>query len=252
MFIFQDPAPTRFDLRFSIAGIPVRVHPLFWVIALLFASGSSSLTSILTWTVAIFVSILVHELGHAFAMRRYGQNSHIILHLAGGLTVPESVSWGSGYASIALTANQQIIISLAGPFSGFLLAILVLVVSAALGGTIVPQFVLGFIPFPLVYLPIGGGFLNSLFIALLWVNIFWGIVNLMPVFPLDGGHVMRYTLTKRDPWNGLRTSLLVSTVVGVLVAVAGLVLLRSVYMALLFGMLAFQSFQAMQGSAGRF
>jgi len=252
MFIFQDPVPTRFDLRFSILGIPVRVHPLFWVIALLFASGSSSLTSILTWTVAIFVSILIHELGHAFAMRRYGQNSHIILHLAGGLTVPESVSWGTGYASIALTANQQIIISLAGPFSGFLLAFLVLVISLSLGGAIVPQFVLGFIPFPLVYLPVGGQFLNSLFISLLWVNIFWGIVNLMPVFPLDGGHVMRYTLTKRDPWNGLKTSLLISAVTGAVVAVVGLVLLRSVYMALLFGMLAFQSFQALQGNAGRY
>ncbi len=133
MFLFQVPPPTRFDLRFSIAGIPVRVHPLFWVIALLFGSSSNSIIDLLTWIVAIFVCILIHELGHAFAMRRYGQGSQIILHFSGGLTVPESISWGGGYASIALTANQQIFISLAGPFAGFLFAGLVLAVSAALG-----------------------------------------------------------------------------------------------------------------------
>ena len=103
MSIFQVPPPTRFDLRFSIAGIPVRVHPLFWLIAILFGSSSGSIVSILSWVVAIFVSILIHELGHAFAMRRYGQGSHIVLHFAGGLTVPETVAWGSGYASVATT-----------------------------------------------------------------------------------------------------------------------------------------------------
>jgi stage IV sporulation protein FB len=103
MSIFQVPPPTRFDLRFSVAGIPVRVHPLFWLIAILFGSSSGNIVSILSWVVAIFVSILIHELGHAFAMRRYGQGSQIILHFAGGLTVPESIAWGGGYASVATT-----------------------------------------------------------------------------------------------------------------------------------------------------
>ena len=84
MFLLQVPPPTRFDLRFSITGIPVRVHPLFWVIALLFGSSSNSIIGLLTWIVAIFVCILIHELGHAFAMRRYGQDSQIVLHLGGG------------------------------------------------------------------------------------------------------------------------------------------------------------------------
>ena len=138
MSLFQVPPPTRYDLRFSVAGIPVRVHPLFWLIAILFGSSAGSIVSILSWVVAIFVSILIHELGHAFAMRRYGQGSQIILHFAGGLTVPESIAWGGGYANIAITANQQIFISLAGPFSGFLFAGLVLAVSPARGWTIIP------------------------------------------------------------------------------------------------------------------
>jgi Zn-dependent protease len=251
MSLFQIPPPTRFDLRFSIAGIPVRVHPLFWLIAILFGSSSNSIFSLLTWVIAIFVSILIHELGHAFAMRRYGQGSEIILHFAGGLTVPESIAWGGRYASVGITANQQIFISLAGPFAGFLFAGLVLAVSVALGGILIPNFIFGFIPFPIVLLPAGGEILNSFFMNLLWVNIFWGLVNLVPVHPLDGGHVTRYILTQTDPLNGLRTSLWVSVIAGAAVAFAGLVFLRSTYMAILFGLLAFQSFQALQGGVGR-
>lgn len=251
MSLFQVPPPTRFDLRFSIAGIPVRVHPLFWLIAILFGSSSNSIVSLLTWVAAIFISILIHELGHAFAMRRYGQGSQIILHFAGGLTVPESVSWGGGYASVGITANQQIFISLAGPFAGFLFAGLVLAGSAALGATLVPNFIFGFIPFPFVFLPVGGEILNSFVMSLLWVCIFWGIFNLMPVYPLDGGHVIRYTLMQTDPVNGVRTSLWVSVIAGAAVAFAGFIFLRSIYMAFLFGLLAFQSFQALQGGVGR-
>ena len=252
MFLLQAPPPTRFDLRFSVAGIPVRVHPLFWLIAILFGSSSNSLISLLIWVIAIFVSILVHELGHAFAMRRYGQNSSIILHFAGGVTVPESISWGGQYASVAISPNQQILISLAGPFTGFLFAAFIVAVSIPLGGTIIPSFLFGLIPLPIIQFPAGWEILNSFFMSLLWVNIFWGIVNLMPVHPLDGGTVTRYILIQSDPLNGLRTSLWVSVVAGGVIALAGLLLLHSTYMALLFGLLAFQSFQVLQGGAGRY
>src|SRR5512134_3918704 len=127
MLLFQELPPTRYDLRFSVAGIPVRVHPLFWLIALLFGS-TGDLRMLPVWIVAIFVGILVHELGHALAFRRYGQRSHILIHFMGGLTIPEPVSWGSGYANVGLTANQQIFISLAGPVAGFLLAALLLAI----------------------------------------------------------------------------------------------------------------------------
>lgn len=252
MNLFQISPPTRFDLRFSIAGIPVRVHPLFWLIALLLGSTSRSIWGILIWLVVIFISILVHELGHAFAFRRFGQPSSIILHFSGGLTVPESVPWGGGYANVSLTPNQHIFISLAGPGAGFLLAVLALAVGAAIGGTIVPATILGIIPIPMILFSDGNNLLNQFFVSFLWVNIFWGLINLLPVIPLDGGNVCRYFLIQRDPLNGLRTSLWISVVTGALAAVGGFLLLDSIYMAFLFGMLAFQSFQLLQGIAGRF
>ncbi|MBK9210066.1 MAG: site-2 protease family protein [Anaerolineales bacterium] len=88
--------------------------------------------------------------------------------------------------------------------------------------------------------------MNSFFMSLLWVNIFWGFINLMPVYPLDGGQVTRHILIQTDPLNGLRTSLGVSVIAGAAAAIGGLLFLGSTYMAILFGFLAFQSFQAMQ------
>lgn len=252
MSLFQITPPTRFDLRFSIAGIPVRVHPLFWLIAILLGSGSNNLLMILVWIVVVFISILVHELGHAFAFRRFGQPSNILLHFSGGLTIPESMPWGGGYATVSLTPNQHIFVSLAGPFAGFLFAGLTLAVGAALGGEIMLSSLFGIIPFPVVLMPYDSGMLTDIFVTLLWVNIFWGIINLLPVYPLDGGHVSRYILIQRNPWNGLRTSLWISVITGGVLAVVGLLFLNSIYMAFLFGLLAFQSYQMMQGLAGRY
>ena len=253
MLLFQVPPPTRYDLNFSVAGIPVRVHPLFWVISFLFGFSSANLLYTFIWVLAIFLSVLVHELGHAFAFRRYGLRSSIVLHFAGGLTVPESVSWGSTWANVALSPREEIVISLAGPFSGFLLATLLVGGVVVSGGSVAVDWLLGFIPLPAVTsLPFGGAFVTLLFAILVSVNVFWGLINLAPVYPLDGGNVARYALLQHDPYDGVRKSLWLSVVAGGVMAFIGLVFLRSMYMALLFGFLAFQSYQSLQSRFGRF
>ncbi len=246
MFLFQPPPPTHYDLRFNVLGIPVRVHPLFWLIALILgASGDVLLIPI--WILVIFISILIHEVGHALAFRRYGQRSSIILHFAGGLTVPEQVSWGSSLANVALTPNQQIFISLAGPGAGFLLAGLVIAGVVGIGGAILSTRLLGLIPLPLTaILPFSNRVISALVTMLLWVNIFWGLINLMPVYPLDGGNVSRNILIQSNPMDGVRRSLWVSVIAGGLIALVGLLVFRSIYMALLFAILAFQSYQMLQ------
>ena len=247
MLMFQSPTPTRYDLRFTIAGIPVRVHPLFWLITLLLG-GSGDLLLIPIWIVVVFVSILIHEMGHALAFRRYGQRSHIVLHFGGGLTIPEPVYWGSGYANISLSPNQHIFISLAGPVAGFLFAALVIAIVVLSGGAVNMTWLFGLIPLPLTaMLPFDSRIASLLVTLLLWVNIFWGLVNLLPVFPLDGGQVARNILIQYDPLDGVRKSLWLSVIVGGIFALIGLILFRSIFMALLFGLLAFQSYQSLQG-----
>lgn len=246
MQLFQPPQPTRYDLRFSIAGIPVSVHPLFWLLTLLLGS-TGDLLMIPIWLLVIFVSILIHELGHALAFRRYGQRSRIVLHFAGGLTIPEPVYWGSGYANVGLSPNQHIFITLAGPGAGFLFATLIIILVNVIGGSVITTRLFGLIPLPLnALLPFGGQVLTVMISMFLWVNIFWGLINLVPVYPLDGGSVTRNIMVQVNPINGVRWSLWISVIVGGLIALAGLIFMRSIFMALLFGMLAFQSFQALQ------
>jgi len=250
--LFQPPPITRYDLNFNIFGIPVRVHPLFWLLAILLGSSSNDLSRILVWVLVVFVSILIHELGHAFALRSYGQPSQIVLHMTGGLTIPESINFGYQSANISFTPNQQILVSLAGPFAGFLFAAFATAGVAALGGEVSVALLFGFIPIPSAFLTIAGQIPNLIIATLLWVNVFWGLMNLLPIYPLDGGNVTRYLLLQADPLDGVRKSLWISVIVGVLVAIAGLLFLSSIYLAFLFGFLAFQSYQSLRGYANRY
>ena len=242
--MFQAPPPTQFDLRFSIAGVPVRVHPLFWLIVLLFGS-TGALIQIPIWIFVVFISILFHELGHAMAFRFYGIHSQIILHGMGGLTVPEATPWGTSWANVSPSPKQEIIISLAGPFSGFLFAVITMAVVFFTGGTLHTSMLFGFIPLPLTA-TFNWQILSIFVTMLLYVNIFWGMFNLLPVFPLDGGQVTRNILIQYDPYGGTRKSLWVSVISGVVIALVGWLLMGSIYIALLFGILAFQSYQLLQ------
>src|SRR5574340_838033 len=235
MLLFQPPTPTRYDLNFSIFDIPVRVHPLFWLLTVMLGLYGG-LLQLVIWVVVAFISSLVHELGHALVMRYYGMRSSIILYMGGGLTVPESLRWGYGRADVAQTPSRQNLISLAGPGAGFLFAALIVLVALALGGSAGVRMA-GLLPAPYATLPFGGQILNMFISFLLWVNIFWGIINLMPVYPLDGGSVARNLFVQFDPIGGMRKSLWLSVIVGGLLAFFGL-LSGSIFMLFIFGLLA--------------
>ena len=75
--------------HFRIAGIPVRVEPVFFVIMGLLGLqlAEESLALVLIWIAVATVSILVHELGHALTLKAFGQPSHIVLQGFGGVTI---------------------------------------------------------------------------------------------------------------------------------------------------------------------
>ena len=252
----SEPQQTQYDLRFQIAGIPVRVHPLFWLLGVILGAQSGDgvdlLIHILIWVGVVFVSILVHELGHAFTMRYFGQGAKIVLYMMGGLAIPESSAWEFGSSRRSRGPREQILISAAGPAAGFLLAGCVIAVVAAAGGRVDVLLVGGVLPFPYAMLPeTASPVLGQLVDALLFVNIFWGLMNLLPVYPLDGGQISRELFVMRDPASGMEKSLWLSVIVGGAVAVCGLVLLHSIFLALLFGFLAFNNYQILQQFGGR-
>lgn len=251
MTLFQPPSPTRYDLRFTLAGIPVRVHPLFWLMAMIFGAGSGGLIQLLIWVVVVFVSILIHELGHALTMRYYGQSAEIVLYLGGGLAVSQPASFSRRWANVGLTSTQRVLISFAGPGAGFLLAILAIIVVIVLGGRVFYAPLFGFIPSVTAFFPRGSGLVNSIISTLLWINIVWGVINLVPVLPLDGGNIAHAYLTSADPLNGERKALRLSMIAGIAAATVGLLLMQSTYITLLFAFLAIQSYERLGGGYRR-
>jgi hypothetical protein len=95
MFL-AEPPQTQYDLHFRVAGIPVRVHPLFWLVGVILglrgadteAPGNAGI-DLLIWVGVLFFSILIHELGHAVTMQRFGQAARIVLYMMGGLATPD-------------------------------------------------------------------------------------------------------------------------------------------------------------------
>ena len=73
--------------------------------AVLFGASAGGILQLLVWVAVVFVSILFHELGHALAFRFYGQPSRIVLYMAGGMTVPEPIWWGSRWANVSFGSN---------------------------------------------------------------------------------------------------------------------------------------------------
>ena len=161
----------------KILGIPTKVEPSFLVVSLfLAASRSFNMLFLLEWLVVVFISVLLHELGHALVARRFGLSPQITLYSMGGVT-----AWSE---EAEITPPKHLAISLAGPAAGFLL-----------GGIL-------FVAAPTLLRAMPSELLTVAYYDLLWVNIGWGIFNLFPILPLDGGHVLltleRWITKKQD------------------------------------------------------
>lgn len=249
MFL-ADPPPTAWDLNFRIAGIPVRVHPWFWLVALLLIGGllqrvtsvPGLLGLVLPWMAALFVAVLTHELGHALVMRAYGRAPRITLYGLGGFTTS---GYERLYSSRGFSTLGQVLIAAAGPAAGFLLAAIVGLVCMASGHVVNLQLggvygiFLGVSPFLPIWL---WWFVESLLV----VCVFWGVMNLLPIYPLDGGHIAREILVARDRHEGIRQSLVLSMVTAAGVAAIAALRWQDLFVALFFGYLAFQSYRTWQ------
>jgi stage IV sporulation protein FB len=230
--MLAEPQPGPYDLCFRLFGTDVRVSPWFWLITLLFGGDllkAGRLDLLVVWIACVFVSILVHEFGHALTGRLFGSQARIVLYGFGGLAVGSTQG---------LRRWQRVAVLFAGPGAGFLLLGLVLAVRP--------------------FLPPEEGFrlspLGGAGLFLIEINLFWGLMNLLPVWPLDGGQISGELLSawRRD---GFRIALQISIVTGAAIAIwsfAENMRLVPVYVglglygALLFAMLAYGSYQMLQ------
>jgi stage IV sporulation protein FB len=101
-------------IRFNLLGFPVSIEPFFWLVVALLggalrANSPQAVLLLLVWMLVVLVSILVHELGHALAGRRYGATPEIRLHGFGGMAVMHGGRFNR---------PQSILVSAAGPAFG--------------------------------------------------------------------------------------------------------------------------------------
>jgi Zn-dependent protease len=157
-------------LRFRLGSISVVVHPAHFLFALALGlsanrpSGVTTPEGVGVWVVLVFLSVLLHELGHAVAFRAFGYGSTVQLVLFGGVTTPMT--------DRPLTWGKDVISTLAGPAVGVTLGIICI----------------GLLPratSPLAEYTLTVG---------MWTNLVWAGFNLLPILPMDGGRVSRALL----------------------------------------------------------
>lgn len=250
--------PTRFDVNFRLGDVPVRIHPYFWLTTLLLGldlqrRGIDIVVYLLAWTAIVFVSILVHEMGHIYVGRMFGTRGHVILTGFCGLAVGSSE---------LPERRQRIAVYLGGPGAGFLLAAVVTGVYWLVNPGFT-RFLLGALVHVPVQVDLGVTIPSDLTIFILynalWINIFWGLVNLLPIWPLDGGQVCREICQTYQGREGIRLSLQIS--LGTAVGFAALALLEmatkkplvkflsfggNLFPVLFFALLALSSWQLLQ------
>lgn len=181
--------PGRPHLR--IGSIPIHVEWPFFLIAALLGAGlirswpGNRLVFLVIWVVIVFVSILVHELGHAIAYRFNGQDPKITI----------TAFWGLTEGQRELPKVRSVIVSL----SGVIAAMAVLGIPAMLLRDRVFD-ATGSYEWYLVVYEIG------------YINFWWSVANLLPLLPLDGGQVTRTI------W-GLRTARFAALVSGAIAAI---------------------------------
>ncbi len=208
-------------LRFRVLGFPVRIEPLFFVIMGVFGfAGGREGVLVLEWIVVAGFGILVHELGHAVAFRRFGSPAEIVLHGFGGFTT-----------GIAQPPRRSMVVSLAGPLTGFAVGAAAIWLDRSLGSS-----------------GIGGdGLVESALSDLIFVTMAWGVFNLLPILPLDGGSVVASFLDQATGGGGQRAARVVSLVAAAALAVVG-ILIAQPYVAMIAAFFGFQNWQALAGS----
>jgi Zn-dependent protease len=210
-------------IRFSVLGIPIEIQPFFWLTLVILggASGADSPEQILgigLFVIAGFISILVHELGHALTARHFGAQPHIALIAFGGY---------AAYSGVRMSRRQSFLITAAGPTIQLVLGFAVILLSRAL-----PPLSLH-----------GEYFLGTL----IWISFAWAILNLLPVLPLDGGQMLEAALGPQR----IKITLWVTIIVSVVAGLAIHEKTGSWIFPIFLGMFGWQAFQQLKGRSWR-
>ncbi|MGB9377590.1 MAG: site-2 protease family protein [Mycobacteriales bacterium] len=202
----------RNALAFPLFGFPVVIDLSFIIVLgfLGYTTVSRGLVYLLIWIVVAVVAVLVHELGHAFAARAAGAAPTIELSGFGGVT--------SFQLATRLSRLRSLGISAAGPATGLVIGGALILIGRTVG--------------------IQSGSMTAFVVSVaIYVTLGWGVLNLLPILPMDGGHILA-DLLPGAPQQRERLAAGVSIVISLVAAVLALIY-GWLFAALLFGWFAF-------------
>jgi stage IV sporulation protein FB len=195
--------------------IPIRIFPLFWLLAALIGwINTYTYVGTFLWMIVILLSVLIHEYGHALTSLLFGQRARIDLVGLGGLTQRQGPK---------LKLWKEFLVTFAGPFASILLS---------LGAYVILQFMTEKETL-LFYL------VKITFMA----NLFWTILNLLPVQPLDGGQLLRIILEGLFGIKGIKAALFLSLVFSGLITLYFL-MNQALLIGVLFLLLTYESYRS--------
>lgn len=206
------------SVEFSLFRIPIRIHLWFWLMALWLwtLNSEQGWAGLAIWVAVVFQGILMHELGHALVGRAFGRQPRIELIALGGLTWWEQRE--------PLSPGRSLGVSIAGPAVGIVIGLIALVVMDSLR---IPEESLG----------------RYALSSLIYVNLGWGLLNLLPVLPLDGGNIVASLMEFLSPSRGRLLACYVSfTTIGLLLAAT--IVFQQYPATILLFLLGFSTYQA--------
>ncbi|MDG1357150.1 MAG: site-2 protease family protein [Akkermansiaceae bacterium] len=202
-------------IQFTLFGIPVRVELWFWVTTALIggalnATNQEDMLRTAMFMLAAFVSVLVHEMGHALTIKKFKLPTNVVLTFMGGYaTHPPGV----------LTRRRSFFVTLAGPAVQFTFGIAVLYLKN--------------------YLPVQGMQIDSFFAGLIWISLAWAIFNCLPIYPMDGGQMLAAVLGPRRATALHITGIVTSAAIAILALKFGLY-----FIAVFMCIFAYQNYQS--------
>ena len=211
-------------LSFRVGPFPIRIHPWFFLSAVMLGGNFGFGWKMAAWIFVVFLSVLVHEMGHAVVGRAFGGHPEIHLQAFGGVTFPQFERQpGPG---------RQFILSVAGPVFGLLLG--------ALAWSLLRFFT-----------PERGSPTDWTMHQFLSISVVWAVFNLLPILPLDGGQMMLAALEglRRKPSVALAAWISVALAVAA-AAVATFALGFQPFMLLFLALFAYQNVMRARAARG--
>ncbi|MGH7169588.1 MAG: metalloprotease [Gemmataceae bacterium] len=172
--LLPEPQPSRWELHWRMFGAEVRIRPIFWASCVLMGlpyyqdPKIGGTNAFCFWVVAVLFSLLAHETSHLLVARLFGARPRSVLSALGGQM----------YGLDELKRGRRVLVLLAGSLGNLLIYGILWLATSERN------------PLPVDRLgPDWSKFIVNATKMLMMINALWCLLNVLPLWPLDGGRI---------------------------------------------------------------